>query len=142
MSEYMTKSEPVDKKPYIVYTDEKGILYSGDPDSDIPGGGGDTEYNITCYHFDGEGLTPIDSIIHSAVWNLETSRWKAAGGAVTKAKPGDVLMPEGITYGQILEVAASLEEDAMYYPYIDSNHGDAIIVMPAHNICVIFGVEG
>lgn len=39
MPEYMTKCEPVDKKPYIVYTDEKGILYSGDPDSDIPGGG-------------------------------------------------------------------------------------------------------
>lgn len=40
MPEYITKNEPVDKKPYIVYTDEKGILYSGDPDSDIPGGGG------------------------------------------------------------------------------------------------------
>lgn len=107
----------------------------------IGGGGGGTEYSITCYHFDGEGLTPIDSIIHSAVWNLETSWWKAAGGAVTKAKPGDVLMPEGITYGQILGVATSLEEDAMYYPYSDPNHGGAI-VMPAHDICVIFGVEG
>lgn len=46
MPEYMTKSEPVDKKPYIVYTDEKGILYSGDPDSDIPGGGGGS---VKCY---------------------------------------------------------------------------------------------
>lgn len=142
MPEYMTKCEPVDKKPYIVYTDEKGILYSSDPDSDIPGGGGGgTEYNIACYHFASEKLTPIDSIIHSAVWNLETSWWKASGGAVTKAKPGDVLMPEGITYGPILEVATSLEEDAMYYPYSDPNHGGAI-VMPAHDICVIFGVEG
>lgn len=43
MPEYMTKCEPVDKKPYIVYTNEKGILYSGDPDSDIPGGGGGGE---------------------------------------------------------------------------------------------------
>ena len=47
MPEYMTKCEPVDKKPYIVYTDEKGILYSGDPDSDIPGGGGGG--TVKCY---------------------------------------------------------------------------------------------
>ena len=110
MPEYMTKCEPVDKKPYIVYTDEKGILYSGDPDSDIPGGGDSTEYNIACYHFsEGEGLTPIDNIIHPAVWNPDTKWWKTSGDAVTKAKPGDVLMPEGITYGQILGATQLLQ---------------------------------
>lgn len=43
MPKYMTKCEPVDKKPYIVYTNEKGILYSDDPNADIPGGGGGGE---------------------------------------------------------------------------------------------------
>jgi hypothetical protein len=40
MPEYITKNEPIDKKPYIVYTDDKRIVYAGDPDADIPGGGG------------------------------------------------------------------------------------------------------
>ena len=40
MPEYITKNEPVDKKPYIVYTDDKRIVYAGDPDADIPGDGG------------------------------------------------------------------------------------------------------
>lgn len=40
MPEYKTKETPIDTKPYIVYTDDKNIVYSGDPDSDIPGGGG------------------------------------------------------------------------------------------------------
>lgn len=57
MPEYMTKSEPVDKKPYIVYTDEKGILYSGDPDSDIPGGSS----TVKCYIVnDGGWNTPFN----------------------------------------------------------------------------------
>lgn len=59
MPEYMTKCEPVDKKPYIVYTDEKGILYSGDPDSDIPGGGGDS--TVKCYMLNaGSPKTPLN----------------------------------------------------------------------------------
>lgn len=46
MPEYITKNEPVDNKPYIVYTDDKRIVYAGDPDADIPGGGGGT---VKCY---------------------------------------------------------------------------------------------
>lgn len=36
MPEYITKNEPVDKKPYIVYTEEKNILYSDDLVADDP----------------------------------------------------------------------------------------------------------
>lgn len=63
MPEYMTKSEPVDKKPYIVYTDEKGILYSGDPDSDIPGGGGSTwNATISIGSFNSSSGTPLGTM--------------------------------------------------------------------------------
>lgn len=66
MPEYMTKSEPVDKKPYIVYTDEKGILYSGDPDSDIPGGGGGG--TVKCYILNGDDWrTPLNTADVSVV---------------------------------------------------------------------------
>ena len=59
MPEYTTKSEPVDKKPYIVYTDEKGILYSGDPDSDIPGGGSDGDFTTAKATIQNGGQAPI-----------------------------------------------------------------------------------
>jgi hypothetical protein len=68
MPEYMTKCEPVDKKPYIVYTDEKGILYSGDPDSDIPGGGGGGRNTVKCYILnDGDWETPLNTADVSVV---------------------------------------------------------------------------
>lgn len=107
----------------------------------IGGGGGGTEYSIACYHFDGEGLAPIDSIIYPAVWNPETNWWKTSGDAVTKAKPGDVLQYEGVTYGQIMGVVSSLEDGAYNYPYAGSE-GQQAIVMPAHDICVVFGTQG
>ena len=105
------------------------------------GGGGGTEYNIKCYHFDGEGLSPIDSIIFPAVWDPDTGWWKKSGDAVTKAKPADILMPTGLTYGQIIGVVTSFEEGAMKYPCAYPDGGQAI-VMPAHDICVVFGTQG
>ena len=147
MPEYMTKCEPVDKKPYIVYTDEKGILYSGDPDSDIPGGGGDsTEYNIACYHFGDGEMTPIDSYVAPATWDVDAGWWGNPGTAVAKAKPGDVLVATGVTYGQIQSVCTGFEDDAIFYPFQAPVYGDDVemqtaIVMPAHDIYVIFGTQ-
>lgn len=71
MPEYMTKCEPVDKKPYIVYTDEKGILYSGDPDSDIPGGGGGEPVKV--YIFNGTEPTEVFPISWVSAINANTN---------------------------------------------------------------------
>ena len=68
MPEYMTKSEPVDKKPYIVYTDEKGILYSGDPDSDIPGGGGGGTHKVYLFQ-QSQGSTVSSLDLSVKDWN-------------------------------------------------------------------------
>lgn len=111
------------------------------------GGGGGTEYNIACYHFSDGKMTPIVSYVAPATWNVDAGWWGNPGTAVTKAKPGDVLVAIGVTYGQIQSVCTGFEDNAMSYPYQAPVYGDdaemhTAIVMPAHDIYVIFGTQG
>lgn len=113
----------------------------------IGGGGCGTEYNIACYHFSDGEMTPIDSYVAPATWDIDAGWWGNPGTAVTKAKPGDVLVATGVAYGQIQSVCTGFEDDAMFYPYQAPIYGDdvemhAAIVMPAHDIYVIFGTQG
>lgn len=154
MPEYMTKSEPVDKKPYIVYTDEKGILYSGDPDSDIPGGGGDGEatYSITCYD-----NTPTPSTIDPACYRTEVAvahdeefdediyYLRKVGEPVTEAAAGEVLISDGST-GSFAAIFSKNPSDSTGYQFptpgnvmqADGTEATAF-VMPAHDVHVKVG---
>lgn len=137
MPEYMTKSEPVDKKPYIVYTDEKGILYSGDPDSDIPGGGSivrvwfvnsddptNTLDSLTVK--DGSGET-IETKIEKYVWE----------GTELNLKCADV--QAGIPI--VLNMVPSELSVAWEYPYdptIENLQSGAYFIMPASETLAFF----
>lgn len=144
MPEYMTKCEPVDKKPYIVYTDEKGILYSGDPDSDIPGGGGGgTEYNIACYAT-GEGSPePISSFVYKTKVQTEGDKQYLVpdGEPVTTATAGDCLITT--TNIAISAVLPKFAQTAFAYPFGQTPSPDggeaAAFIMPSHDVVVFKG---
>lgn len=138
MPEYMTKCEPVDKKPYIVYTTEKGILYSGDPNADIPGGGGGdaTEYNIVCYEFgENDQLVQTDDIYALGEWDAEQHDWKPSGNIVTKANAGDVLTRYTSGLGVLTVLLSEPSMDGIVYPH--DTRGGKSFVMPAHDVCAV-----
>lgn len=136
MPEYMTKSEPVDKKPYIVYTDEKGILYSGDPDSDIPGGGDATEYNIKCYELGEDNqLVQTEDIYALGEWDAEQHDWKPSGNIVTKANAGDVLTRYTSGLGVLTVLLSEPSMDGIVYPH--DTRGGKSFVLPAHDVCAV-----
>lgn len=141
MPEYMTKSEPVDKKPYIVYTDEKGILYSGDPDSDIPGGGGDaTEYDIKCYDETGE---PSESIAYSATLEYGNDGWffnVDTSSTISKAVPGTFFAIDMSSYTEKFPFVVNTEQDIHnpdFKEFPEITDGDyKVVTMPAQDVFV------
>lgn len=130
MPEYMTKSEPVDKKPYIVYTDEKGILYSNDPNADIPGGGG----SVKCYLINSDAwetpLSTTDLVVRSidgTVISLESDTLTSEGqtadcisfvanvGGIYAASNGDSTLVSG-TIAYATDPGSSIPSDNSSYP--------------------------
>lgn len=153
MPEYMTKSEPVDKKPYIVYTDKKGILYSGDPDSDIPGGGGGSAtYSITCYD-----NSPMPSTIDPACYRTEVAvahdeefdedkyYLRKVGEPVTEAAAGEVLISSDSSTSFAAVFSKSPSDYTGYQFPTPGNVMQAdgteltAFVMPAHDVHVKVG---
>lgn len=142
MPEYITKNEPVDKKPYIVYTGDKNIVYSGDPDADIPGGY--TEYNVACYN---NSPTQIDSFLYKtkvssfipdnsedAIYFLEPT-----GEPVNTAFAGECLMAaENI---KITSVSTGYDETDYVFPYgqltLNDDTTRYAFVMPTHDVFVM-----
>lgn len=139
----MTKCEPVDKKPYIVYTTESGILYSDDPNADIPGGGGGT-YSIACYAMVEGVAEPTTSFIYKTKVQIEgdVQYHVPDGEPVTTASAGDFLITTDDV--SISAVISEFSNSAFAYPTgttpvpLSGGGGQVgAFIMPSHDVFVL-----
>lgn len=126
MPEYKTKETPIDTKPYIVYTDDKNIVYSGDPDSDIPGGGSASTAQIIV-------VPTLDDVFAPSAVTVKDENGSVVQLTVTEIEPSSNALAFDGSVGHyytiegeypVIEVAS--EADDTGWGFIVNNEGGPI----------------
>ena len=105
-------------------------------DVNVSGGGGDVEYDISCYTSSGGTTTAVDSFVFEAEWKYdevyETYSWfpKDENTPLTKAKAGTIIIAaDGFTAYPSIE---DFQNDEKFFPVAGN-----MIVMPASDVCFV-----
>lgn len=140
MPEYITKSEPVDKKPYIVYTPEKNIVYSGDIDADVPNGGGSSTIRVYFMNNNDptdkmESLTVKDG--NNEEIETDIAEYTAEGQTI-ELKSAIVAIGEPVILSEVpSDLRVSWEY--LYDPPIETLLEGAYFIAPSANTLVVYG---